>query len=367
MNKTLIKIFVLLVIPFLFQCKKEEEPLIPLNIECLIKNISAYGESDGSINLTVTGGSPPYGFFWSNNKTTEDLENLKAGKYILVLSDTRNQIKTDSFDILQPEPDTLVFLFDVHYPTTNNGSNGYINFSLTGGYPPYSILWSNGATTENISNLSPDIYTVSVTDSKGQIKKDTVPLNNFIVDIDGNCYTTVKIGDQTWMQQNLRVTRDALGNAIENYVYNNDTTYLKTYGRLYSWTAMMNGVTEESCQGICPDGWHAPSDSEYKTLEKALGMSSEEADLPNTWRGEGIGTNLRIGGTSGFDALFSGRRLDDGTFSYLDDAEYLWTSSESGNKSAWRRSLFYQETGVGRFESSPKTYCFSVRCLKNEN
>jgi uncharacterized protein (TIGR02145 family) len=367
MHKTRINLLFLLLLPLFFQCKNEDDDyFVPIVVASKIIDVSFFDGSDGSINLTVTGGFPPYRHFWSNNATSEDLKNLKAGKYISVITDSRYQVRTDTFEVLQPEPDALIFVFDVQYPTTKNGSNGSINLTVNGGYPPYSLLWSNGVKTNKISNLSPAVYTVTVSDSKSQIKTDTVLLNNFIIDAEGNCYTTVQIGTQTWMQQNLRVTRNSTGKLIESHIYNNDTTFLKKYGRLYSWDVLMNGSTEEKTRGICPEGWHVPSDDEFKILEKALGMSNEELNLSNTWRGADIGTKLKSGGIYGFNIQLSGRRLDDGSFSYIDRVEYLWTSSTSGQEKAWRRSLDNTRNDVGRFDSSPKTYGFSVRCIKND-
>jgi len=95
-----------------------------------------------------------------------------------------------------------------------------------------------------------------------------------------------------------------------------------------------------------------------------LGMTQQEADMTNTWRGSGVGTLLAKGGGSGYEALFAGRMTSYGTFSLLNQYEYVWTSTEYGDN-AWRRCL---ESGVstsGRWNTFPKTYGFSVRCVKD--
>ncbi len=92
-----------------------------------------------------------------------------------------------------------------------------------------------------------------------------------VTDIDGNVYQTVIIGNQEWMAENLRVFRDANGNSITRYCYNNNTTNCNLYGGLYIWHTVMNGQSSSSSnpsgvQGICPTGWYVPSDAEWTEL-----------------------------------------------------------------------------------------------------
>ncbi len=367
--KKSISIVLMIVISVAFiRCQKEKIfEGAPIELSYILSHVSEYGAGDGEIDLSVSGGVPPYGFFWSNGKTSEDIDSLVAGNYVIVVTDKQHQIKADTIEILQPDPDSIVVKYEINYPSTNDGVDGSIDLTLSGGYPPYTFLWSNGAETEDISGLGADIYTITITDSYGLTVTHTISLLDFIIDVEGNSYGTVTIGNQTWMKQNLRVTHTAQGEEIENFVYREISSYAGTYGRLYTWDVVMNGSRDEGAQGICPDGWHVPTDAEMKILETELGMTSDEADMGNTWRGAGIGTKLKFGGSSGFDALLSGRRLDDGTYNYLDKIEYLWTSTESGENKVWRRTLDKQENKVGRFDSTPKNYAFSVRCLKNDD
>jgi len=82
-----------------------------------------------------------------------------------------------------------------------------------------------------------------------------------IIDIDGNIYNTIQIGTQNWMQQNLKATHYLNGDEVPFYDYENNASYSETYGKLYPWDA----VDDE--RYVCPDGWHVPSDDEWKTLE----------------------------------------------------------------------------------------------------
>jgi len=96
-----------------------------------------------------------------------------------------------------------------------------------------------------------------------------------------------------------------------------------------------------------------------------LGMSRAEADMENTWRGDGVGTRLIIGGSSGYNARLCGRRSSGGAYSLLDVFEYMWTSTEYGD-CAWRRCLDINSDLCGRWNTFPKSYGFSVRCIKNK-
>ena len=183
-------------------------------------------------------------------------------------------------------------------------------------------------------------------------KEPEIP-ENTVLDAQGNAYPTVNIGTQTWMQQNLRVTVAPDGSPVTSYVYNNEEENAETYGRLYTWNVAMNGSTEEGARGLCPAGWHIPSDDEWKVLEMYLGMTQTEADLVNVWRGPGVGTKMSPGGESGYEALYSGRRDPGGSFMLLDQWEYMWSSTETGS-SAWRRCLSSTATNVGRYDTFTK-------------
>lgn len=271
----------------------------------------------------------------------------------------------------EPElPDPLTIELISHDVTTFRRTDGSIEIEVTGGISPYSYNWSNGETTKDIEGLSVGLYSVIVKDAVDSTVTGSTKINqpipeNAVIDIEGNIYLTVKIGEQTWMQENLRVAVAPDSTDITSHTYNDDPVNEETYGRLYSWCVAMNGSTQEKAQGICPVGWHIPSDGEWKTLEMYLGMTQLEADMVNTWRGLGVGTKLGKGGQSGYEALYAGRMTGYGTYSLLNQYEYVWTSNEFG-ENAWRRCLEYGVSTVGRWNTFPKTYAFSVRCIKDE-
>ena len=213
----------------------------------------------------------------------------------------------------------------------------------------------------------------------------TLTCGEAFVDIrDGQYYPTVQIGTQCWMQKNLNIgtringSNDQTDNdTIEKYCYDNDIANCDTYGGLYQWDEMMQYVTTEGTQGICPDGWHLPTDTEWKTLEMYLGMSQTHADAADAWRGADEGGKLKETGfthwsspntgatnSSGFTALAGGSRQIAGSFGNLTIYGIFWSSSKNGTTNAWSRYLSYNYAKVYR-EGTYKAYGFSVRCVKD--
>ena len=201
---------------------------------------------------------------------------------------------------------------------------------------------------------------------------------------DGKMYTTIRIGGQCWMAENLNAGTMLDGSAgqtdnsiIEKYCYDNNNANCDTYGALYQWDEMMQYITTESIQGVCPIGWHLPSDDEYKALEIHLGMSQAQADafgFRGTDQGskmagnEPLWTNGSLDEDSNFDssgfmALPAGFRIINGAFSGLSGANYIWSSSES-NSDAWIRNIISSESIINRFNGD-KGLGLSVRCVRD--
>ena len=295
--------------------------------------------------------------------------NYKSGIYILVFCSlllTHCEEKKSEHDLLRID----YTVKDVSAYGMNDGS---IDVTVSGGVPPYEYSWSNGSAEEDIDSLTAGTYNVTVTDAVDSSATDSIMVNqpspaNTVTDIEGNDYPIVKIGSQKWMAKNLRVTKAPDGSDITSYCYNDNPEYEDTYGRLYTWDVAMNGSVIEMAQGICPSDWHIPTDGEWKTLEMYLGMTQEQADMENTWRGDGVGTALINGGTSGYEAMLSGKRSSDEVYNLLGSYEYVWTSTETESGDyAWRRCLNKGDSRVGRWNTFPKTYALSIRCIKDSN
>ncbi len=130
-------------------------------------NVSCFAGNNGAINLSVSGGVTPYAFNWNDGNTNQNRTNLTAGTYSVVVTDSNSCTATTAVAITQPAAALSAAVTSTTNVSCFGGSNGAVNITATGGTTAYSYLWSNAATTQNISGVTNGTYTVTVTDSKG--------------------------------------------------------------------------------------------------------------------------------------------------------------------------------------------------------
>ena len=123
------------------------------------------GDGNGSINSQVTKGSEPFNYNWSNGATSADLNGLSGGVYTLALTDAANCQVIETYEILEPEELTLMMTGTDE--TGSNFNDGTISTTVTGGVEPYTYIWSNGSASPNLTNLSPGVYELTLTDANG--------------------------------------------------------------------------------------------------------------------------------------------------------------------------------------------------------
>lgn len=191
---------------------------------------------------------------------------------------------------------------------------------------------------------------------------------------DSQSYNTVEIGTQCWMAENLNIGTRIDGvvgqtnnSTIEKFCYNNDEVNCNLYGGLYQWDEMMQYVTTEVAQGICPDGWHLPTDAEWAVLTDFLGgLSVAGAKMKELGTLHWVDPNIGATNASGFTALPGGHRFSsDGTFSDAGSYGYWWSATKNSiYDDAWFRYLSYFSDNVSRKRYS-KSYGFSVRCERD--
>ena len=212
-----------------------------------------------------------------------------------------------------------------------------------------------------------------------------VLIHDAVTDIDGNVYDAVKIGSQTWMAQNLRVIRYADGTSVLDVPY---ATYFVPsievkYGYLYNWQAVMRNATSSTSdpsgvQGLCPDGWHMPSESEWIQLTDYVSRQNQytcgdgESDeiakaLADTagWRSDGNiqspGCYPHCNNITGFSAFPTGNQ-DTATEGKM---ACFWSATESGtSNSASGVALYYNKAHV-TFSNFSKEDKMAIRCVKN--
>ncbi len=141
-----------------------------------VTDVSCNAGNDGSINVTPAGGNPPYNYLWSNGSTLATRSNLTAGNYSVVITDDKGCNTVVSANVSQPT--TIVLAFISTDATTAAGSDGSIDLTVSGGVGPYTFLWSNADTTEDINNLTAGVYTVTVTDSNSCTKTGSAPVGD---------------------------------------------------------------------------------------------------------------------------------------------------------------------------------------------
>jgi uncharacterized protein (TIGR02145 family) len=204
-------------------------------------------------------------------------------------------------------------------------------------------------------------------------------LNNcfYIIDSrDNQEYSTVQIGAQCWMAKNLNIgymipggTDMTLNGQIEKYCYGDNPANCVTYGGLYQWDEMMQYLITPSTQGICPDGWHLPSNDEYTVLTDYLGGPSVSGGkMKETGTTHWLSPNTGATNESGFTALPGGIRGSDTNFYGLHGYANFWISTEYITAPpvdhAWYAYLQYLYTEE-QFIIHTKQYGLSVRCLRN--
>ncbi|MFC1481759.1 FISUMP domain-containing protein [Candidatus Neomarinimicrobiota bacterium] len=224
--------------------------------------------------------------------------------------------------------ETLNLGFVVTHASTATAADGAINLTITGGNPPMTHSWSNGASTEDIDNLVVGTYTVSVTSDDGQTVTDSAavsvaPEPGSPTDFDGNTYTTIQIGTQLWMAENFKGMHTASGEALTGAnAYNDDDANVEIYGRLYTWEAALDAN---------PSGWHLPSAAEWDVLITAVGSNPVE--------------KLVDGGSTGFNVKFGGIRNSD-DYGYLGVFGAFWTATQSTSDHAATRLFAGSESNV---------------------
>ena len=354
-----------------------------------IPNASVYDFSD-TLNF------PPYG------GGSQALIELEPGVYGMIGGDVNSD---GTLKYSGPNNDRgLVLQLIVNQTGSTNitaTTNGYYDEDINmNGTVKYSGPDNDPSIIiQNLVNLTglTSITTIFVTPVPPGVK--TNPCGSLIDQRDGHEYSTVQIGSQCWMDENLAylpsVNPSNVGSTTTPhfYVYGYQgtnvaaakaTSNYQIYGVLYNWPAVMDGASSSNSvpsgvQGICPAGWHLPSDEEWKILEGEVDSfygypDPEWNDLQ--YRGTDAGGNLKETGTthwiapntgatnsSLFTALPGGYRRHNGIFAYLEYNAYFWSSTLYGSYGCYR-NLRGDHANIGRLNFY-KSYGYSVRCIKD--
>ena len=364
-------------------------------LNTLISSPVLFGNPNSNLEEQFRGKLDDIGF-WNRVLTQQEITNLYNSQLPTqtslclptITTITPTSIGIDSVvivgDILNDGGSSIV-LRGVCYSTTPNPNMGNPRTEEGSGI---------GSFTSTLRNLSPStayyarsyaknsqgvvVYGNEVSFSTGTpIPGVRCPGTPSVTDIDGNVYNTVQIGNQCWMQSNLKVSKYKNGDNIPTGLSNsawgsttvgayaindNNSVNHGLYGKLYNHYAVMDA------RGLCPSGWHVPTDGEWTTLETFLGGSSVAGGAlksttiqptPGSWLSPNVGAT----NSSGFSAGPGGRRYFNGVSVDVGNYGYWWSSSLSGTL-AWNRFLGYNNGNLNR-ASQNRTNGFSVRCLKS--
>jgi uncharacterized protein (TIGR02145 family) len=334
--------------------------------EIRIDGVLIAGPSDFSKNVLVIT-KPLSGL--NSESTLEVKLNSAPGSYIDLWIEATSLLVTPVFTQIGPvvqdsEPPVL--------PTiSENGISG---------------TWS----PETINTDTKGFFTYMFTPDAGQCATSATMIieitnRGSVADVQGNIYQTVKIGGQWWMAENLKTTMYNNGDLIGTttpadlpiaestpkyqWAYKGIESRVATYGRLYTWYA----VTDS--RGVCPVGWHVPSDMEWTTLtdyltnngygyegsgdDVAKSLAATSAWLPEDPIPGNVGNDLASNNSTGFTALPGGERLSGGQFTNMEYLGRWWSSDASLTRTLYRNSSLVYRT------SSNNKIGASVRCIKD--
>jgi uncharacterized protein (TIGR02145 family) len=245
-----------------------------------------------------------------------------------------------------------------------------------------------GSFTSNLNGLNPNtLYYLRAwaVNSAGIAYGNTLSFTTLklpgdtVLDVDGNIYHKVAIGSQVWLVENLRTTHYRNGDSIPLVIpdaqwkllttgarsyYDNLPSNEKTYGSFYNWHAVNDS------RGLCPEGWHVPSDQEWSHLAFLLGGDSIAGGKMKTTgtieQGTGLWYSPNTGATnsSGFSGLPGGYRINYGNYYSVGNVAYFWSSSDTTNANGWNYVLDANNENLIRHYNF-QTNGFSVRCMKD--
>ena len=241
----------------------------------------------------------------------------------------------------------------------------------------YQLAWI----IRNACGYNSDLVTISFV-----LQNSFMQCGDILIDIrDGQQYPTIQLGKQCWMAKNLNLGSMIAGSGaqqdnglIEKYCYDDLAANCSEFGGFYQWGELMDYDSTPASQGICPDGWHVPTDSEWTYMTRLLdagvdsliwGYSGRNAGAKMKATGTTHWTSPNVGATnySGFAALGSGIRNHDATFANYHNFTFFWSSTRDNLTYPVTRYLYYNYPYVGRGYDNYHSFGFSIRCLHDSS
>ena len=270
--------------------------------------------------------------------------------------------------------------YALHAKTAENGFSG--DYNDLAGKPVKIGDFTGDINNKVISNLSDPVNPVDAANKAyvdklgSDMREVALSTGDLVSDFDGNTYKTVKIGSQTWLLENLKTTHflngdlipttspvnldiTSEGSPVYQWPVNGNESEVDDYGRLYTWYTLTDP------RGVCPLGWHVSSNAEWEEMVYFLGGAGvagaklKEAGEVH-WESGNVATN-----SSGFTALPGGFRGENGTFNWLHNSGYFWTTTEANASTAYRPAMLSNWENIDMGSVSGKSAGQSIRCVKN--
>ncbi len=307
---------------------------------------------------------------------------------------TNAETAANGFSNVSPTGDTLYMangnfiivpgISSANYPAPVLGCTNAqaCNYNAAATQDNGSCLIQGASCNDGNANTTNDVINVNCQCAGTATGNGVFVPGNGVTDIDGKVYTSIVINGQEWMQQNLTVTKyrngDPIPTGLSNAtwqsttsgaysIHSNDAANNTTYGKLYNWYAVNDS------RGLCPTGWHVPSDSEWNALINYLDPSQN----PSAWSIQSTVAGGKMKSTagwnspntgatneSGFTGLPGGYRESNGTYNLIDNFGYWWSSTENDSSFAWGPHLYHGSSNLYR-TNAIKQYGFSVRCVRD--
>lgn len=261
-----------------------------VSITFAVSDLSCFGDTDGAIDATATGGTSPYYYSWSTGVFLEDIDNLLAGDYTLTVSDINGCIASAVATVI--EPDVITATYIETQVSCWGGSDGAVDLVPAGGTAPYSFIWSNGATTEDVSGLVADEYTVGISDANG-CTIDEGPQNPWDYEITG--------ANHTILVDNITVNGAAIqvGDYIGLFYLNTDNGQYECGGYV-EWQGQQTAISAWGAEcDTCYNGFGVNEPFTWKLWRAADGS---EVDLTATYLTTGF-PNQGQYATNGLSAI----------------------------------------------------------------
>jgi hypothetical protein len=300
-------------------------PCLFEGITFLKTDITCHGNSDGSVNLSVSG-TGTFDFKWSTGDTIQNIQNLDKGWYKVMVTDSSGCSMIDSIEILEPK--LLVLQSDYSEYICPGTTNGYINLNPSGGAPPYTYTWSNGKINQNISNLSQGIYSVIVKDQNKCQVSDSFEIL-VILPYDNQEICLVTFDPQTG--KNLIIWEKTQDPGIKSYNIYREDNLIGTSGGSESPGYFIDTIADPASRAylytisiIDTCGYESIRSSPHKImfLQQTIGLNEInlnwskyegfEVEKYNIWRGPDINNMSLLANVSGETDMFTDNSPLDG-------------------------------------------------------